>query len=187
MIFNSIHRHWRAICAAAVLISIFSSGLVQAQESKILAQVDYAKSGHTLELLAELSAGIPVMDIRLAGVQAPDMEQVPWGPDARQCLSELADDQVRVEPQATIPDKYNRLWAYVWHESQLVNAALLAQGCALLDSDRLSQQRYGDQLIYAQESARLLGLGIWDPDHPLRETPTSFRQTRRGGRFDPVN
>ena len=184
---SSIGKRLRAISITVVLLFILGTGLVRAQDQQILAKVDYAKSGHTLELLSDLSHTIPVMDIRLTGVQAPDMQQKPWGPEARQCLSELVDGQVRVEPQSPTPDKYNRLWAYVWDEAQLVNAALLAEGCAFLDSDRLSQQRYGDQLIYAQESARLLGLGIWDPANPLRETPESFRQNRRSEVSDPIN
>ncbi|MEO0987815.1 MAG: thermonuclease family protein [Cyanobacteria bacterium J06639_14] len=173
--------------AIAVLLIILSTGLVQAQDARLLAKVDYAKSGHTLELLTELSAEIPVIDIRLAGVQAPDREQKPWGPEARQCLSELAAGRVKVEPQSSTPDSYNRLWAYVWQDGKLVNAAVLATGCAFLDGDRLSQQRYGEQLIYAQESARLLGLGIWDPNNPLRETPDSFRQSRQDATPDPIN
>ncbi|NER81496.1 MAG: thermonuclease family protein [Leptolyngbya sp. SIO1D8] len=158
-------------------VSLFGAGLINAQAEKLVGIVDYPKSGHTFELLSELSAQIPILDIRLAGIQAPDMQQKPWGPEARQCLSELAKGSVHIEPQALTPDRYDRLWAYVWKDKQLINAAVLAQGCAFLDSDRLSQQRYGETLIYAQEEARLLGKGIWAPDTPLRETPTSFRQT----------
>ncbi|MBE7382526.1 MAG: thermonuclease family protein [Leptolyngbya sp. SIO1E4] len=167
---------WQAVGAIALLVIFLGVGRAWAQAPGMIATVDYAKSGQTLELLSELSTQMPVMDIRLAGIQAPDMEQTPWGPEARQCLSTLAEGQIRVEPQAPTPDRYNRLWAYVWADGQLVNAAVLAQGCAVLASDRLPQQRYGAQLVYAQEAARLLGYGIWAPENPLRETPDAFRQ-----------
>ncbi|MEL6383917.1 MAG: thermonuclease family protein [Cyanobacteria bacterium J06626_18] len=188
--FKSLYRNWKVIGAIALLLLMLGAGLGRAQDPTIVAKVDYAKSGHTLELLSELSADIPVMDVRLAGVQAPDRDQKPWGREARQCLqalTEQSEGRVRVEPQSLTPDGYGRIWAYVWQGKQLVNAAVLAEGCAFLDSDRLSQQRYGEQLIYAQESARLLGLGIWDPDNPLRETPASFRQSRRDEASDPVD
>ncbi|MGF1520875.1 MAG: thermonuclease family protein [Leptolyngbyaceae cyanobacterium] len=182
-----LYRNWKTIGAITLLLLMLGTSLGRAEDSTLSAKVDYAKSGHTLELLSELSADMPVMAIRLAGVQAPDREQKPWGPESRQCLSELAEGWVRVEPQSLAPDDYGRLWAYVWQDKQLVNAAVLAKGCAFLDSEHLSQQRYAEQLIYAQESARLLGLGIWDPDSPLRETPMAFRQSRRDKASDPVD
>lgn len=169
-----------------VILAAVGSGIIlfanlrsaQAQDPGIVATVDYAQSGHTLELLSDLSVEFPVLEVRLAGVQAPDRQQIPWGPAARECLAELASHQIRVEPQGTHPDAYGRIWANVWAKGQLVNAAVLAQGCALLDSDRLPQQRYRSELIYAQEEARLLGKGIWSPDNPLREAPSAFRQRR---------
>lgn len=168
-------RFYGIVVAIAVLI-LFHLGIAWAVSPGTLATVDYAKSGHTLELLSELSPTLPVMNIRLAGIQAPDAKQHPWGKAARHCLADQLPHRVRIEPQNPTPDRYNRLWAYVWAEQQLVNAAVLSAGCAFLDSDRLPQQRYGKELIYAQEEARLLELGIWSPEHPLRESPAVFRQ-----------
>lgn len=144
----------------------------------MLATVDYAKSGQTLELLSELSPEFPTMDIRLVGVQAPDREQDPWGEAARQCLADLAKDQVRIEPEASGLDRYNRLWASVWAKGTLINAEVLAQGCAFLERDRPWEQRHATALIHAQEEARLLGRGIWNPANPLRESPRTFRQNQ---------
>lgn len=160
---------------AIVVLILLSLGSAWAVPGT-LATVDYAKSGHTLELLSELSPTLPVMDIRLAGIQAPDSKQHPWGKTARTCLAEQLTNRVRIEPQTLTPDRYNRLWAYVWADQQLVNAAVLKAGCAFLDGDRLPQQRYGKELVYAQEEARLLEQGIWSPEHPLRESPAVFRQ-----------
>ncbi len=172
-----LRRPWcrRWLWAIATLM-LLTWGVAQAAPPGTLATVDYAKSGHTLELLTELSPDLPVMDIRLAGIEAPDRQQKPWGPDARTCLADQMPSRVRIEPQNSTPDQYNRLWAYVWADQVLVNAAVLQAGCAFLDSDRLAQQRYGEQLIYAQEAARLLGRGIWSPVRPLRETPSAFHQ-----------
>jgi len=173
------HRAGSVWAIATLLTLALSIGWGWAQPQPLVARVDYAKSGQTLELLTELSPELPVMEIRLAGVQAPDPRQQPWGDAARQCLADLSGELIQIEPlDATTPapDEYGRLWAYVWHDNQLVNAAVLEQGCGFLESDRPAQDRYRDRLIHAQEAARLQGLGVWSPDHPLRESPTAFRQ-----------
>jgi len=35
--------------------------------------------------------------------------------------------------------------------------------------------QYSQRLNYAQEYARLMGYGIWNPEKPMRLTPTEFR------------
>jgi micrococcal nuclease len=131
--------------------------------------VDYATSGNTLELLYELSGDFPVMTVRLAGISAPLQTQEPWGPAAQDCLTEFKRQMVEVEPVGIEVDAYDRLWAYVWAQGDLVNATVLKAGCALLDNEGLAQLRYRESMVYAQEYARLQGLGIWAPEHPLRE------------------
>jgi micrococcal nuclease len=117
--------------------------------------------------------------IRLAGITAPDPQQVPWGEVAQTCLNDQVRNQlVRVEPSDPDVDAYGRLWAYVWRGDRAVNATLLAEGCAYLDTDHLPQNPYADAWIYAQEEGRLLGRGIWDPAQPLRQTPEAFRQSQ---------
>lgn len=181
-------RRWRSPHArglVAVAIALLVTGCIgwgrgQAADGRLTATVDYAKSGHTLELLFELSPEMPVTSLRLEGIQAPDREQAPWGEAARSCLSDRlpqTDNQiVRVESSDGPPDQYGRLWAYVWNGSTLMNQALLEEGCAYLASDRLAQSGHYATLLYAQELARLLGRGIWDPAQPLRESPETFRR-----------
>ena len=170
-----IDTRWLIAGAIALLIlGLTSSG--HGADAPLTATVDYAKSGNTLELLTELSPDLPITTVRLTGIQAPDLDQEPWGQAARDCLTDLRNQVIRLETDTWTPDAYNRLWAYGWQGSELINAATLEQGCAYLAAAELPHLQHGLDLLYAQEAARLLGRGIWNPDKPLRETPETFRQ-----------
>ena len=79
-----VHTHWAVAGAIALLILGLMSGSHGA-DATLTATVDYAKSGNTLELLTELSPELPITTVRLTGIQAPDIDQEPWGPAARDC------------------------------------------------------------------------------------------------------
>ncbi|MEL6401477.1 MAG: thermonuclease family protein [Cyanobacteria bacterium J06626_4] len=170
-----LHLRWVMVGAIALLIlGLTSRG--HGADATLTATVDYAKSGNTLELLTELSPELPITTVRLTGIQAPDLDQAPWGAAARDCLADLRDQVIRLETDDWTPDVYKRLWAYGWQGRELINAATLEQGCAYLDAAELPHLQHGLDLLYAQEAARLLGRGIWNPNKPLRETPETFRQ-----------
>ena len=144
--------------------------------------VDYAPSGQTLQLLYPLAltdAGSEVKRVRLLGITAPDRDQVPWGPAAQDCLNQYVEDEtVGLTAPNPTADAYGRLWAYVWSGDRLVNQALLSEGCAYVDEATLLQHSQPNDWIDAQEQARVLGLGIWNPDQPLRQSPDAFRQAQ---------
>ena len=73
-------------------------------------------------------------------------------------------------------DQYGRLLVYAWRDGQLINEALVAAGQAMTSS-RLPNIRYEERLQRAQETARISGLGLWDPNNPMRQTPAEFRET----------
>lgn len=159
-----------------IVVTFLLSYMAPAAPAQLTATVDYAKSGNTLELLFELNQVMPVSTIRLAAIEAPDREQVPWGPQARDCLADLHNQIIRLELVDAQPDAYNRLWAYGWLHRDSINADSLAAGCTYLADPTDQFSPYYPELLYAQEEARILGLGIWDPENPLRETAKSFRE-----------
>ena len=59
---------WLGLIAIALLLLNVTA---QADDARLTATVDYAKSGNTLELLFELSPELPVRTIRLAAIEAP--------------------------------------------------------------------------------------------------------------------
>jgi micrococcal nuclease len=159
---------------------------VQAQSPSYVAVVDYAVSGQSLALLYPLKTPVEVDTLRLTGITAPDLDQVPWGTAARDCLNQQVRDQtVRIEARDPEIDSFGRLWTYIWRGENLVNQTLLAEGCAYIDETDLIHHRQSEDWIYAQERARILGLGIWDPDQPLRQSPQAFRQTQTTSSTEP--
>ena len=86
---------------------------------------------------------------------------------------QLSIDQGTDDPARL--DSYGRQWAYVWLKGQLVNQMLIADG-KVLEDGRSPHLDYAQQFSHAQHRARTLGLGIWDPDHPMRQTPNEFWQ-----------
>lgn len=142
--------------------------------------VQRAVSGQTLEAIAPSKSAPLIETIRLSEITAPDLRQQPWGEDARRELAQLLGRKATVvlEFETEEADRFGRRRAYVWHEGTLVNETLVAKGYALVEA-RSPQSPYRQRLLRAQESARLMGYGIWNPQHPLRQTPAEFRARSR--------
>ena len=115
--------------------------------------------------------------LRLSGINAPDLQQAPWGEAAHIAL----ENQLQQSPTVTLaleraePDQYDRYWGHLWQGDLWINRWLVEEGYVLATGgDRPSpiQQR----LSHAQDYARIKGIGIWQPDQPLRQTPAEFRR-----------
>lgn len=131
-------------------------------------------SGQTIEVLAQNTA--LAERVRLIGIDAPDAQQLPWGSQAQQRLTDLTQGQtVLLELDAETTDGYGRRLAYLWKDNVLVNEQLVAEGLALAVS-RSPNTKYDQRLLNAQIQARTLGLGIWNPDQPMRQLPDEFRE-----------
>ena len=130
-------------------------------------------SGNTLEVRTDNS---PVQTVRLMGISAPSEEQRPWGMEAKQHLQERLEKQtVLLELDWETEDNYGRIWGYVWHEGELMNEELVKEGYALAE-EWIPNAQYSQRLQYAEQRARTLGLGIWNPENPMRLTPSEFRR-----------
>lgn len=183
--------HWRRIrpgggaiglqsSLASLLIVLLALMLTGCQsrsrpEQAVQATVQQVISGHTLEVIVPSLANNQIQRVRLIGLDAPNPAQRPWGAQAMEYLRRVDKQEVLLEFDLERQDAYERLLTYVWYQGELLNVALLGQGHALMDSS-LPNIRYEDQLRRAQESARLQGLGIWDPTNPMRQTPDEFRE-----------
>ncbi|WP_199320585.1 thermonuclease family protein [Leptolyngbya sp. FACHB-261] len=121
--------------------------------------------------------------VQLIGLDAPDLEQRPWGLQAQRFLDDLIGPKsVRSQSQPVLlefdvqpQDRFGRKLAYIWVGELLVNEKLVAEGYALAVL-RPPNLKYEERLRRAQERARLLGLGIWNPDQPMRISPSEFRR-----------
>ena len=135
-------------------------------------------SGQTIEVLDSTGRDPLAKPVRLLGIEAPNWsKQQPWSLAAKQRLEVLIqpDKTVLLEfdvesDRVTNDGAYLRL-AYLWHDNQLLNEVLVEEGFVLANS-RSPNIKYEQRLSHAQEKARLMGVGIWNPQNPMRQDPS---------------
>ncbi|MEE3717564.1 thermonuclease family protein [Tumidithrix elongata RA019] len=133
-------------------------------------------SGQTIEGAPSDNLTAVLQRVRLIGINAPLKEQSPWGDRARQRLEELVKEQkVLLEFDVNPKDNSEKVLAYLWKGDRLINAQLVEEGLVLADSVS-PNVKYEAELSRAQSKARLLEVGIWDPQNPLRMSPREFRR-----------
>ncbi len=139
-------------------------------------QVMGVVSGQTIEISDFTGQTALNQQLRLIGISAPDWRQNPWGESARTSLSEkLLGQTVFLEEDIETVDDYDRHLAYVWLDDVLVNEWLAEEGLVMVNV-RSPNLKYEQRLHHAQQTARILGRGIWNPENPMRLTPAEFRQ-----------
>lgn len=116
--------------------------------------------------------------VRLIGIDAPEVEQRPWGQRAKKYLKDLLDASrwaVSIELDVEKKDQYGRLLSYVWtSDRRMINVQMLKEGYAMLYTFP-PNIRYVDEFKKAQDEARRKGLGIWGKAG-LKETPREYRK-----------
>jgi micrococcal nuclease len=88
---------------------------------------------------------------------------------------QLVLQPVFLEPDTQEKDPSGRWLAYVWYDGVLLNEQLVKEGYVLA-VPRSPNKKYDSRLVRAQEYARIMGYGIWNPDQPMRLTPAEFRR-----------
>lgn len=170
--------HW--LCLFAFSCLIFLVGCQSATTPQgVTVKVEQVVSGQTIEAIDPQNQSALISRVRLIGVEAPDLQQRPWGEQAKKRLEEAIDSKpVLLEFDVETKDQYDRQLAYVWQDGVLLNEQLIAEGYALFQSRSLNT-KYDERLENAQEYARIMGRGIWNPEKPMRLTPSEFRERYR--------
>jgi micrococcal nuclease len=134
-------------------------------------QVNRAISGNTIELSTK-------QRVRLIGLDAPSWEQKPWGNAAKERLDAIIQQhnhQFSLELEASDTKATDsRQYGYLWQNNLLVNQQLIREGHALAATKYVSPQ-YEQQLVQAQAYARITGVGIWNQEAPMRNSPSDFK------------
>ena len=159
-----------AICFCC-LICLLSCSNSETEIKTLTAKVERIVSGQTLEV--SLPKAKSYAKVRIIGIDAPDLRQSPWGKTAREKLAELDKQSIQLELEAETPDSFDRLLAHVWHNESLVSEQLIKEGFVLTNTKY--PHKYSQRLLDAQEYARIMGYGIWNPQQPMRQTPHQFR------------
>ncbi len=116
--------------------------------------------------------------VRLIGIDAPEMEQRPWGKRAKRHLERIlkkSNNIVKIELDIERYDKYERLLAYLWTpDGNLINEIMIRNGYAVLLTIP-PNVKYVERFIKAEETAKKQKKGIWSPDG-LKESPEEFKR-----------
>lgn len=153
-----------------------ASRTATSNRQKILVKVELVVNGQTVDI----SRGNERKKLRLIGIDAPawlpKCQQTPWEGEAKKQLQEkLEGELVWLEFDQQTEDNYDRYLGYLWQDDLLINEWLVQQGLVLASSPREPNTKYAQRLAYAQEWARIMELGIWNWENPMRQTPQEFR------------
>jgi micrococcal nuclease len=163
---------------ACLLLLVSCQGKTQWPNNEAQVKVARVVSGQSLEVLGMDEKPNLISQVRLVGIDAPDLRQRPWGEAAKEQLENLiggAEQSVTLEFDLEAKDKIGRTLAYVWKNKLLLNEELVKQGNAMF-VERSPNHKYDQRLERAQQWARLMGQGIWNPEKPMRLTPSEFRR-----------
>ena len=174
---------WR-FCIFCCCVLLLGGCLSPPVPKGITVQVQQVVSGQTLDVLNTNQQPPLIERVRLIGIEAPDLKQHPWGAAAKnrfeKMISKITGQQlvlqpVFLEPDVQEKDSYGRWLAYVWHDNVLLNEQLVKEGYVLA-APRSPNNKYDSRIARAQEYARIMGYGIWNPNQPMRLTPAEFRR-----------
>ena len=99
--------------------------------------------------------------LRLIGIDAPELAQPPFGRQSQNALQEIvAGQQLSLEYDVEGRDEFDRLLAYAWIDSQLVNEEMVRGGWAVAFQVR-PNTRHSARLRRAEQEARANRAGLW--------------------------
>jgi micrococcal nuclease len=150
------------------------------EPNRVVVKVAQVVSGQTIEVVGIGEQPGLIAQVRLLNIDAPDLQQRPWGDAAKQRLEALIGNEqsVSLEFDVEVKDSFGRTLAYAWKDKVLLNEQLVKEGHGLF-APRSPNNKYDRRLERAQQWARLMGEGIWNPQKPMRLTPSEYRRQYR--------
>lgn len=135
--------------------------------------LEHIRDGDTLVV----KIGTQSTELRLYGIDCPELDQVPYGERARSRLQQLLGLDSQLEVLELDRDHYNRLVAEVWVGNCCINTQLLREGFAVAYRYHL-QGKYRQRYITAEAIAKRQKLQLWSLSE--LEMPWEFRRRTRG-------
>jgi micrococcal nuclease len=136
--------------------------------------VEKVSDGDTIEAVVQGR----VERIRLIGIDAPELDQRPWGRKSKKFLQDLISSagwQLGIEYDVEQRDKHDRILAYLWtRDGKMINEEMVRNGYAVLFTFP-PNVKHADRLAAAQVIARENELGVWGKGG-LRQQPSDYRK-----------
>jgi micrococcal nuclease len=166
--------------AVSICLAFFvANGLPAAHAGpRVDATVVVITDGDTLwaEIAAPGHGLAPREKVRLVGIDCPEKDQAPWGPQATARLAELVLGRpVALEVALQSRDRYGRLLASLWRDGQLVQEQLVREGLCVPYTVPPNVEHV-DRIRSAAKLARRDG--VYAPAAPRLESPREYRRRR---------
>ena len=109
--------------------------------------------------------------VRIFGIDAPKMNQKPWGEHSKQTMNHLLAGQASVRLRVMDQDRYGRTVAQVFAGERDAGLELVRQGQAVM------YEQYNDSPVYrqAQTEAKQARRGIWEKPGSQQD-PAAWRR-----------
>lgn len=118
------------------------------------------------------------ISIRLGCIDSPELDQLPWGEQARNRLKQLLPPGLAVQVREIERDRYGRTVAELYKGSQSVNLQLVKEGKAVVYRQYLSGcAATKNQYLQAETQAKQKRLGFWNQASPVM--PWNFRHANK--------
>jgi micrococcal nuclease len=178
---QTISKHLQRVVQLLAVLMLLAGCQWGVPPQGLTIEVKDVLSGRDFEVAGVATIPDITERIRLEGIDVPDIRQAPWGAAAKSQLETyLRQQPALLETDAEPRDAFGRRLAYVWQGDRLLNETLVTEGYAIV-TPHPPNSKYDRRLAQAQEHARVLGLGLWNPAQPMRVSPADFRgQQRRG-------
>ena len=112
-----------------------------------------------------------IMDVRLQGVDAPEIDQ-PFGQDARKILEQLIRDRQIVLVFDDV-DRYGRIVARAWVGRSDISREMILRGAAWFDAE----YAHDEELYNIEQKARTDRRGLWALSLDERMEPWVWRRS----------
>ena len=138
-------------------------------QERIKFHIEQVKDGDTIVATADGDTE----NIRLYGVDCPELAQAPYGKASRQRLQKLLEPYEEIEVIEVDRDRYGRLVGEVWVIDGCINTQMLCEGHAVAYVRHLSNA-YRRRYLDAEAIARRARLQFWKQPNPMM--PWEYRR-----------
>jgi micrococcal nuclease len=157
----------------AVLFTSLASLSSKSVAQNTLFQVVSTRDGDDVTV----NQGTQRLRIRLACIDAPEMEQNPWGSQSASRLKQLLPPRQTVRLRVVNTDASGRTVAEVYRGNQSVNLQMVQEGQAVVYPQHLNNCAATQaQYLQAEAKAKQQRLGFWNQAKPVM--PWDFRRSQ---------
>lgn len=150
----------------SLVLLILTPNLTLAQEELILGTVVGVETGDLIKINSRGKSFL----IQLGCVDAPDLNQTPWGQQAKQRLQKLLPIGIQIQIRTIDTDDSGKIVGEILTSNTgiNINIKMVAEGQAVVDPRSLNGCLANkEEYLYAEAKAKEQRLGYWNQSNPV--------------------